>query len=148
VGAVVVILALPTVLGPPTVVTPYPVLVLIAAFTVGYPAVLFPALLFWAWSPQLFKGEPRIPRRSAVLLGLLTALMPPYFFAGWDYGIRYDGLPYVVGVALLNGASLVILWMRLVRARSHPSFHASLAFHGLLFAWLAWCAFPNLGELP
>ena len=141
-------LALRTVLGPPTVVTPYPALVPIAAFAVGYPAFLLPAILFWCWSPQLFKGGVSVPRRSAVPFGLLTALTPPYFIAGWEYGIRYDGRHYVVGAALMNLAVILLLWIRLFRARSHPSFHASFAFHGLLFGWLAWCAFPNLGELP
>ena len=148
VGAAVVVAALPTVLGPPTIVSPYPFLVLAPFFLVGHLAVVLPALLFWAWSPQLLAGESYVPKRSVALLGTLTIATPAYFLAGWRYGIRYDGLLHVIGVAVLNAAVLLILWVRLHRARSRPSFGASLAFHALLFGWLAWCAFPNLGELP
>ena len=148
VGAGVAVVALPTILGPPTVITPYPLIVLITAFTVGYPAFVFPALLFLAWSHQLLRGDFNVPRRSVGLLSVLTILTPVHFVMGWSYGIRWDGLAYVLGVTLLNGGILLILWLWFHRARVQPSFQASLSFHGLLFGWLAWCAFPNLGELP
>jgi hypothetical protein len=148
VGAALVIVGLPTALGPPTILSPYPFLLLVPLFLFGRLAVVLPALLFWIWSPQLFAGESLVPKRSAALLGILTIATPAYFAAGFRYGIKYDGQLYVVGVAVLNVAALLILWIGLRRARSQPSFGASLAFHGLLFAWLAWCAFPNLGELP
>ena len=148
VGVLVGAVALATAIGPHPVLTPFPALVLLPAFAIGGPAVALPPLLFWLWSPQLFKGALAVPRRSAVLLGVLTALTPLHFFVGWEYGVRYDGRGYVNGVALLNAAMLVLLWIRLVKARSQPSFNANLVFHGLLFGWLGWCAFPNLGELP
>jgi len=148
VGVALAALALPTLFGPPSVITPYPRLVLIGAYTVGFPVVLLPPILFWAWSPQLFTGEAHVPSRSAGLLAILTVLTVVYIVAGWAHGIRYDGLPYVIGVTILNGVVLLALWARLRRARSHPSYADSLAFHALLFGWLVWCAFPNMGELP
>jgi len=30
--------------------------------------VMVPMLLFFAWNPQLFRGEARVPQRSYVLL--------------------------------------------------------------------------------
>jgi hypothetical protein len=147
-GTALSTLALVALFGPPTVVSPYPALIAIAAFSVGYAVVAFPAVVFWAWSPQLFTGEASVPRRSSVLLSVLTVLTPAYFGAFWEDGVKYDGLGYVVAVALLNAAILVCLWIWLRRAKSHPSFATSLTFHALLFGWLAWCAFPNLGELP
>ena len=148
VGIALAVVALPTLMGPPTVLTPYPLFVLIGAFSVGVPFVVLPPILFWAWSPQLFAGEADVPSRSAWLLGVLSALTAIYIAAGWAHGIRYDGLPYVIGVTVLNGLVLLALWARLRRARSSPSFANSLGFHALLFGWLVWCAFPHMGELP
>ena len=148
VGLVLAAAAVPTVFGPPTVMTPYPVVVLVPLFVIGYPAVLLPPLLFWSWAPQLLAGESRVPRRSLVLLSLLTVLTPIYFVEGWQDGLRYVGPLNLIGVALLNVAVLLLLWVRLRRAMTQSSFQASLVFHGLLFGWLAWCAFPHLGELP
>jgi hypothetical protein len=143
-GSALSILALVTIFAPPTVVSPYPVPILSTVFSVGYAVVLFPPVVFWAWSPQLFVGEGNVPKRSSVLLSVLTALTPTYFVAFWEDGAKYDGLRYVVGVAVLNAAILAHLWIWLRRAKSHPSFATSLAFHALLFGWLTWCAFPKL----
>jgi hypothetical protein len=147
-GSALSILALVAFFAPPTVISPYPLLILIALFNVGYAVVLFPSVVFSVWSPQLFTGEANVPKRSSMLLSVLTALTPAYFVAFWEDAVKYDGLRYAVGVAVLNAAILAHLWIWLRRAKAHPSFATSLAFHALLFGWLTWCAFPNLGELP
>ena len=59
--------------GVPTVLSPFPALTVIPALLFSdlhlvYVAVMVPMLLFFAWNPQLFRGEARVPKRSYVLL--------------------------------------------------------------------------------
>jgi hypothetical protein len=62
--------------------------------------------------------------------------------------VEYQGIGYVVGVAAINVLCWALLGVLAFRARRRPSYGRSLMFHTALFAWLAWCAFPYLGELP
>jgi hypothetical protein len=133
---------------------PEPLLVAIPSLLFGgawghsaaYLAIFVPALLFWAWSVQLFRGEPNLPLRSALLFWALVALSAVYFVAMWEFGLQSQGNVHVVSVAAFNVAALVALWWLLTNARSKPLFRRSLGFHLALFAWLAWFAFPFLGE--
>jgi hypothetical protein len=79
---------------------------------------------------------------------VLTALTVPYFIVSWADGVHYQGVRHTVAMAVANAIVLVGAWLLLFRARRAASFSTSLSFHALLFAWLAWCAFPGLGELP
>jgi hypothetical protein len=105
-----------------------------------------PSLLFWGWSVQLFRGEATLPLRSVLLLLALAILSIVYFVASWNFGVQWQGYPHLVSVTLLNALALVALWWLLRAARSKPLFRRSLTFHWALFAWLAWLAFPWLGE--
>jgi hypothetical protein len=62
-------------------------------------------------------------------------------------GIRYQGLTHtaiaVLANAVFSGTLVGVAW----RGRRRPSYAKSYAFHWLLAAWLAWYAFPYLGEL-
>jgi len=147
VGAALVILPLPSVVRAPTLLAPLPILVLLPLFALGLAGLVVPAVFFWLWSSQLFRGESQVPRRSAVLLGVLTALTVPYFIVSWGFGVQYQGTRHAVVMAAANTIFLAALWWLLHRSRTRPSFTASLRFHAALFAWLSWCAFPNLGEL-
>jgi hypothetical protein len=40
------------------------------------------------------------------------------------------------------------LWWTVARFQRQPSFKGNLFSHWLLFSWLAYYAFPYLGELP
>jgi hypothetical protein len=147
-GGVIAALAWLSIAMGPSVVSPYPLMVVLPAFTIGLAAPLVPALLFWLWTIPLFRGDGRIPRRSAVALGLLTVLTPVLLLVSWEDGLEYQGGAHAAGMALLNAASLAMAWHLLIRGWRAPSVVASLRFHMLLFGWLAWCAFPVLGELP
>jgi hypothetical protein len=111
-------------------------------------AVLLPAIFFFAWNPGLLLGGLRVPARSWVLLIALTALSVVYFVASWKYGYQYQGRQHTVVICAINGVWLLALWAMLYRSAKTSSFSANLLFHGALFAWLAWYAFPYLGELP
>jgi hypothetical protein len=143
--------------GVPTTLCPLPVLTITPAFILdsGPQAfrfisvvVLIPALLFFAWNPGLFHGGQRIPKRSFVLMAVLTALTVIWFIAGWKYGVEYQGRPYTYAICVVNIGWLMLLWVMFIRYRRGASFTGNLLFHWIMFAWLAWYAFPYLGELP
>ncbi len=137
--------------GVPTIVCPFPALTILPAFLLGrayWLAVVIPTLLFFAWSPRLFRGQPRFPRRTLVLLGVLTALSGLYFVTDWRYGIEYQGPRFTHVMCFVNIAWLLLLWISVIGRSGRPSFAANLLVHWILFAWLAWYAFPYLGELP
>ena len=142
--------------GVPTLICPMPTLTILPAFLLASPllhlpywlAILVPALLFFAWNPGLFRGNVRVPKRSWALLAFLTALSPVYFAVSWRYGNQYQGREYAVAICAINTVWTVAWWAILYRAWRASSFGMNLFFHALLFAWLAWYAFPYLGELP
>jgi hypothetical protein len=59
------------------------------------PSLVGPALCF-AWYPDLLTGASQVPRRTLIGLVLLSALTAIHFVMGWDFGLRYQGLSYVV----------------------------------------------------
>jgi hypothetical protein len=140
--------------GVPSVLGPFPALTVLPAFHLSARplslAVLFvPVLLFFAWNPGLFRGDAKIPKRSYVLLALATVLSIFWFVSGWSYGLKYRGPEFTYVVCIVNIAWIAFLWVMFARAwRVGSSFKTNLFLHWRLFAWLAWYAFPYLGELP
>jgi hypothetical protein len=140
--------------GVPTKLCPFPLLTILPAFVLStwrlhYAAVLVPVLLFFVWHPGLFRGEARVPRRSYALLVILTVLSTVYFIAGWKLGLKYEGAEYTRAVCFVNVAWATFLVFAFGRTwKNGSSFKTSLFLHWMLFAWLAWYAFPYLGELP
>jgi hypothetical protein len=130
---------------------PLPLAVVVPAMFLskwGFFAAVIPAVLFWAWSLQLFRGEAKLPLRSVALFWVLVGLTLLYFAVSWNYGVVWQGYTHILVVAALNLLSLYVLWRLLGDARARPSFRHNLLFHWALFAWLAWLAFPFLGESP
>lgn len=105
-------------------------------------------LFFSPWNPQLFRGEAKVPRRSYVLLGLLTVLTVIDLIESWKWGMQYQGPRHTAVVSSVNIAWLGFLGLAFARTRREGgSFQTSLFLHWMLFAWLGWYAFPWLGEL-
>lgn len=100
------------------------------------------------WNPGLFQGNADIPRRSWILLAVLTILTAVYFVGSWRYGLEYQGKRFTYGICALNAGWLVLLWTTFMWRGNKPSFVKNLILHWLLFTWLGWYAFPYLGELP
>jgi hypothetical protein len=134
-------------------ICPFPLVTIIpfsrlSSAQLSWLAVLVPTFLFFAWSPRLFRGQDKIPKRSIVLLGVLTVLSGVYFVDSWTYGMHYQGAHFTYGLCLANVGWLLLLWVAFVRGLRKSSFVNNLLAHWLLFAWLGWYAFPYLGELP
>jgi hypothetical protein len=117
------------------------------------PAILFmlsclPVVAaFVAASFHLWSGRAGIPLRSIVMLGVFAALSVAWFVGGWSYGVQYQGLSHTSWVASSNAVLLTTALALLLLNRRAPRFGLNLAFHSVTFVWLAWCAFPWLGEL-
>jgi hypothetical protein len=135
--------------GAPTLLTPLPALVVIPLFVIGFPAIFVPSLFLFAWHPGLLKGSAKFPKRTYVLFLLLVALSVAWFVFSWKWGIQFQGRKYAVTISAINATWIVGLGAALWRSsRTSASFYSNLVVHWFLFAWLAWCAFPYLGELP
>jgi hypothetical protein len=140
--------------GTPQVFAPCNVLVVFPGWLTGSPSgalavalLLVPALYcIWCW--PVFQGRTTLPTRSIVLLVVAVLLSAAWLISGYRYGVQYQSAGYVAGVVIINVVCWVFLGALAVFARRHPSFGHSLGFHAALFAWLAWGAFPYLGELP
>jgi hypothetical protein len=106
-----------------------------------------PALLFFAWNPRLLLGQARTPKRTYVLIVLGVALGAVNLIVSWSYGVRWEGIGYTRLVSAESVLFMAILCVLFFRSwKDQPSFIWNLALHWVLFAWLAWFAFPYLGE--
>src|SRR5262249_25948233 len=100
--------------GVPTVLCPLPLLTIIPAFLLStwrlhYLAIGLPVLLFFLWRPGFFRGAPEIPRRSYVLLAIITVLSIIYFISSWRLGLQYQGAGYTRAVLIVNVAWAAVL---------------------------------------
>lgn len=109
--------------------------------------LILPALLFFAWNPQLLRGQARTPKRTFALVATVVGLGLAYLVASWGPGLRHQGIEYTLFVDAESVACIAALCVLFFRSwRGEPSFGWNLALHWVLFAWLAWFAFPYLGE--
>lgn len=139
--------------GVPTLYAPLPTLTILPAFLLSSWhlesfAVLIPTILFFLWNPGLFNGQGNLPRRTIALLVVLSGLTVADFIFEWHYGIQYRGWRHTIALYMIDVVWLALLYLGALRTLRRPSFKATLFLHWLLFAWLAWYAFPYLGELP
>ena len=137
----------------PTVLSPFPALTVLPAFRLSdlhlwNLAVILPMLLFSVWQPGLFRGEARAPKRSYVLLAVAAVLSVFYFIGSWKWGLEYQGPHHTRVVCAANIVWVAILGLAFARSwQGTTSYKFCLFLHWMLFAWLAWYAFPYLGDL-
>jgi hypothetical protein len=131
-----------------TIFYPHPGLVLIPMFFgLRWAAFAVPTLLFFVWNPGLFRGDAEIPRRSYVLLIVATLVNALWFIVGWKDGLAVQGAGYSYSVCMVNMVWVALLSVMFARSlKAGPSFKRNLLVHWMLFAWLAWYAFPFFGE--
>jgi len=158
--AIIVLLALLSWLiilpGTPQVYAPLNLLIVLPEFLAAgllqraylYVAVAVVPFFFCIWCWPVLRGGTTLPTRSIVLLVLAVVLSAVSLMFGSRYGVEYQSVGYIVGVAVINVICWALLGLLALLARRRPSFGHNLGFHATLFAWLAWCAFPYLGEFP
>ncbi|MBN2216304.1 MAG: hypothetical protein JW719_02900 [Pirellulales bacterium] len=136
--------------GVPTIYAPLNLLVLVPAMLIGgrVAAVVLIPLVSCLWCRPVFRGRPNVPVCSVVLLVVAVILSALNLAFGFDYASHYHGLAYAVTATLVNVSCWIVLGVVLLWAMRCPSSSHNLAFHVAMFAWLAWYAFPYLGELP
>jgi TRAP-type uncharacterized transport system fused permease subunit len=138
----------------PAILCPFPLLISLPAMLLSglnswKVVIALPTLFFFVWQPGLFDGQAKIPKRSYWLFAVAAVLSVMYFISSWKWGLKYQGAEFTLSVCIINVVWVVFLGLLLaVNRRRAPSYGFNLFLHWVLFAWLAWYAFPYLGELP
>jgi len=138
------IAASPNLLSPLPALTAMPLMFLSSRIVVS----LLPSLLFFGWNVGLFRGETKLPKRSYVLLVVAAVLTIVWFVVGWGNGLHYQTARYVHNVFIINMAWIVCLAAGFWYAKGRSSYLLNVVLNWVLFAWIAWYAFPYLGEMP
>jgi hypothetical protein len=135
--------------GVPEVYAPLNFLVMVPYF-LGGRLVAFSVIpvFFLLWCLPMLRNGAQLPTRSIILLVCAVALSAISLISGYNHGIEYQGFDYTRGVFIINLVWWALLGGLAVFARCRPGIGQNLVFHAMLFAWLAWYAFPYLGELP
>ena len=158
-GSLSVLAGVPTLWSPLSLVTVMPGFLLgstpLNSDSVPFRDVIFTIIValpvtlwFCLWVLPPSARTERIPRRSVVLLAAVVLLSVPYFISSWEYGQQYQGAFHTRVMIIYNIIFAVLATLSWFRNRRTPRVSTVTAFHGIVFCWLAWCAFPYLGELP
>jgi uncharacterized membrane protein YhdT len=134
--------------GVPKCWAPFPLPLFVLAGFTGPLVFVVPAGTFLLWSKQLLGGEPRVPYRTVGALVVLGCLSVWYFMSTWSDSVMRYGQGFVTTVVGVNVGFVAALVALVVWSYVRPSFRLSLSVHFVLFLWLAWYAFPYLGEGP
>jgi len=135
--------------GAPKPWAPLP-LSLVIPLWLGTPGIFILSLgtlAMWAWNPKAFAGTSEIPKRSFILLLILTCLSVFQNIVSLPYGEKYQGEFHTIVVTAINLSLIIALMIIGIWAWRKPSFPLNLVFHWLMFAWVVSYAFPYLGEL-
>jgi len=139
---------------------PAPLLMVVTAWTLGDVLLgnmtegqrfipLLGAVPFLALGIPLWSPTSRIVWPTTAFVALLVIASLVYFADAWTYGAEFQGIAYTIFAVGINGAlAAACVWL-CVRATRRPQDYARRYFAALLpCAWLAYCAFPWLGEVP
>jgi len=132
----------------PAVTSPFNMLMVIPWFVLGAPFGLLTCLVVSTLSCMPLLSENLRPTfwsliPSLVLIGLATL----YFLHGAQFGVKYQGQPYVVGCALVGVVSISLLVTTWLAARHYASYAASVLHFLVLTVWMNSFAFAYMGEL-
>ncbi|RUO65412.1 hypothetical protein SAMN06297229_1185 [Pseudidiomarina planktonica] len=152
-----VISSLTMVAGYPEVYSPYSFTVVIPVFLfygMGVPEALIAliaslpnALLFWASTIPVMRGNAKVSRILIGISGLLMLISIGFLFMSYSYGVQYQGLEHTILIYLFNAILIGVIATVLVKNYRRPTINNSLLYSSLLFSWLGWCALPWLGEM-
>ncbi len=145
-GLFTLLLTLAPILWGVTFLAPTPFYLIVAYWTLPPLVALLPALYMGSVVLTFRYGAWRIVLLVVALV--LSALSVAYLYRSWDNGLRYQGGLHTKLVILENAVGWFAVVCAGTIANVTKSRYVTLVANLLLFAVLAWCAFPYLGELP
>ena len=146
----------------PTVISPYSFPVIIPAFFISASRLDAPefflkclyalpfAIFYMIWVSQNLTHNYKLSGATKVLTFISLFLSILWYFYGYEYGVKYKGLLQVNVLVAINICFLITL-VYFFKTINNGNMSGNLHFHVyhiVLFSWLAWAAFPWLGELP
>jgi len=111
----------------------------------AYPVLFVVLFAFWSYP---YAREAQKPKRSLYLGACLGLLSLAWFIYGFRYAIEYHGAVYFVGVSIFGSALFATAIRTSMLAVQKGARTMQVVSDTLLFSWLAWLAFPYMGELP
>ncbi|HVZ95135.1 MAG TPA: hypothetical protein VG797_11565 [Phycisphaerales bacterium] len=137
--------------GAPNEWSPFPIPGVLLVFLSGelwlWP--LATGALYLIWTLPLWTSKPQ-PGWIPFFLFLAVAALDVAWLAAnaSKYGLKYQGIDHVIVVSVLNGVFIAAGIAAWVTARHVHSYWLKALFFAIVGWWIAWCAFPYLGELP
>jgi len=119
-------------------------------WTVSPPVWVCPVLyvtLFSIWAYP-YSREPQKPKRSLYFGAVVGLLSLAYFIYGYRYALEYQGAVYFWGVSIFGAALFASAMLTSFAAVRKGARAMQIVSDAILFSWLAWLAFPYMGELP
>jgi hypothetical protein len=108
-------------------------------------AITLPAMVFGSGVVPFVGALPFV--FLGVLIATLVSLSAAYFLVSWQYGVTFQGLRYTL---LAVGANIafagVCTWLCLRALGKRRTFVWRYSATLMPCVWLAYCAFPYLGE--
>jgi len=114
----------------------------------GWPvACSFIPVIFIFWTRKLYINEGKVPWRSVIFFPIMMLLSIVFLATSWEYGLKYQGKIHTLAMYGCNLLFWVMMIFLYLINRKKQKFIFNFFFHLVSFIWLAWVAFPWLGEL-
>jgi len=108
--------------------------------------ILIPIIGFWLSMVPILRGNLNFSYIQFFVILFIGGLNIVWIFYGFDWGLKYQGLYHVVIVSIFNCSIFISLLSCYFVFRKNPSFGRKTFLNGMIWIWLAWYAFPYLGE--
>jgi hypothetical protein len=132
--------------GPPNVLAPLSVVVLVTWMFLGPLGPFILPVAFWIYGFSLFAARDRMPSWFVLFIAGLGILDCFWLYRVWSVGVGYEG-PFLT--ALVTGLSLATYLAALalvVWARFRPSLKSHFFGAWGFFVWLTMFSFPLFGQ--
>jgi len=111
----------------------------------GILTMMIPALFFFAWNPQLFRGRVKVPRRSYALFAVGALLSLDYSYSAWSEGLRVQGVWYTYALFSADIALVAALGFMFARTWNPRLFRGGIKVPRRSYALFAVGAVLSLG---